>query len=114
MSLVFQKELDAVRNWQGISSSGVVTQIIGLLIESIGPSVRLGEICMIYNKRKEAIPCEVVGFKDNRVLLMSMGEMTHIAPGSEVYPTNQVALVPVSQSMLGRVLDGLGNPIDGK
>lgn len=114
MSLSLQKEINRSRNWTGLRTSGIVTQIIGLLIESIGPPVHMGELCYIYNKEGEAIPCEVVGFKDNKVLLMSLGEMTHIAPGSEVYPSEKIHMIPVSESMCGRVLDALGNPIDGK
>jgi len=114
MDISFEKEIQAVKSWSGLSPSGVVTQIIGLLIESNGPSVHLGELCHIINKQGVAVPCEVVGFKDNQVLLMSLGEMTHIAPGSEVYPMRKIPLVGVAQNMCGRVLDALGNPIDGK
>lgn len=110
----FATEIEKVNQWSGLRVSGVVTQIIGLLIESIGPYVHLGELCYIYNKQKEAVPCEVVGFRDNKVLLMSLGEMTQIAPGSEVYPTGKIPLVGVSEALCGRVLDALGNPIDGK
>lgn len=108
------EEIQIVKRSSGISISGIVTQIIGLLIESIGPAVHLGELCYIYNKQGEAVPCEVVGFKDNKVLLMSLGEMTHIAPGAEVYPTHEVLLIPVTESLCGRVIDAFGNPIDGK
>lgn len=108
------KEIKAVEEWPGVATSGRVTHLIGLLIESYGPSVHLGELCQIYNKQGEAIPCEVVGFKDNKVLLMSLGDMTHIAPGSEVYPTGKIHMIPVGESMCGRVLDAMGNPIDGR
>ena len=114
MNLSLEKEIQAVKSWPGLTSSGVVTQIIGLLIQSNGPLVHLGELCQIINKQGEAIPCEVVGFKDNQVLLMSFGEMTHIAPGSEVYPMRKVPLVGVSHAMCGRVLDALGYPLDDK
>lgn len=114
MEISLQKEIQAVEKWQGLTLSGIVTEIIGLLIESIGPAVHLGELCHVYNKHGEAIPCEVVGFKDNKVLLMSLGEMTHIAPGSEVYPSGNVPLVGVSHLMCGRVLDAQGYPIDNK
>src|ERR1700734_3169857 len=104
MSLNLEKEIGTVKQWSGIRASGLVTQIIGLLIESIGPAVHLGEFCYIYNKHGEAVPCEVVGFKDNKVLLMSLGEMTQIAPGSEVYPTGQIPMIAVSESLCGRIL----------
>jgi flagellum-specific ATP synthase len=112
--LNLQNEIESIKSWEGISCSGRVTHIIGLLIESIGPSAHLGELCYIYNKQGEAIPCEVVGFKEEKVLLMSLGDMTHIAPGSEVASTGEVPLVAVSDSLCGRVIDALGKPIDGK
>jgi flagellum-specific ATP synthase len=108
------KERQVINGWRGVRLSGRVTHVIGLLIESRGPAVHLGEVCYIYNKKGDAVPCEVVGFKDNKVLLMSLGEMSQIAPGAEVFPTEEVHLVPVARSMVGRILDGLGNPIDGK
>lgn len=94
--------------------SGRVTQVIGLLIESIGPDVFIDELCCIYGKKGKVIPCQVVGFKDQKVLLMSLGDVALIAPGAEVYPTEEVHQVAVSESLRGRVLDALGHPIDGK
>ena len=99
MHINFDEEIKIIKNWSGVSTSGIVTQIIGLLIESTGPMVHLGELCLIFNQQGEAIPCEVVGFKDNNVLLMSLGEMTHIAPGSEVYPTKKVLMIPVTTAL---------------
>jgi flagellum-specific ATP synthase len=112
--LTLQKEIETVRNWPATRISGRVTQVIGLLIESQGPVVHLGEMCSIYTRDGQAIPCEVVGFREERVLLMSLGEMTQIAPGSEVYPTGEVHLVPVGRALIGRVINALGEPIDGK
>ena len=114
MNFSLEEEIEAVRSWEGLSVSGRVTKIIGLLIESQGPNVHLGEMCYIYNKSHVPIPCEVVGFKEGSVLLMSLGEMSQIAPGSEVYPTGFSHLVPVSDELCGRVVDALGRPIDGK
>jgi flagellum-specific ATP synthase len=88
--------------------------VIGLLIESVGPSVHLGELCYIYARSGIRIPCEVVGFKEDKVLLMALGDMEQIAPGSEVFPTGESQMVPVSHALKGRVLDALGQPLDGK
>lgn len=112
--LSLQKEIDTVKSQDGLRISGRVTHVVGLLIESAGPSVHVGEFCYVYNKNGDAVPCEVVGFKDSKVLLMSLGEMESIAPGAEVYPTGEKHLIPVSHSMVGRVVDALGQPIDGK
>lgn len=114
MAINLQKEIKTIKTWTGLRASGRVTHIIGLLIESAGPVAHMGELCYVYNKKGDAVPCEVVGFKENKVLLMSLGEMTLIAPGAEVYPTGEVLMIPVSESMCGRVLDAMGNPIDGK
>ncbi|MCL5037242.1 MAG: flagellar protein export ATPase FliI [Chloroflexi bacterium] len=94
---------------------GRVTQVVGLLIEAEGPAVVVGEVCDIYSKDSTTpIHAEVVGFRDNKVLLMPLGEMAGIAPGSEVRSTGKPLCVKVGPALLGRVLDGLGNPIDGK
>lgn len=94
---------------------GKVTQIIGLTIESEGPSGNIGELCFIYPKDgKEPIHAEVVGFRSGKVLLMPLGEMHGIGPGCEVESLGHPLSVGVGPALLGRVLDGLGNPIDGK
>lgn len=114
MSKLLEKEINQVKEWAAPRVSGRVTHVIGLLIESSGPISSVGEICYIYGKHPEPIPCQVVGFKERKIVLMSLGEMTHIAPGSEVFPTGYVHRVAVSESLCGRILDGLGRPIDGK
>jgi flagellum-specific ATP synthase len=108
------ERLDPVRQ------NGKVTQVIGLVIESIGPSAMVGELCEIYYDRanyydpeKPPILAEVVGFRENRVLLMPLGVMEGIKPGSEVVATRQTQQVTVGMELLGRMLDGLGRPMDG-
>ena len=94
---------------------GKITKIIGLVIEADGPSINLGELCYIYPRiDAPLLPAEVVGFRENRVLLMPLGEMQGIGPGSEVVSSRNLLRVKVGPSLLGRILDGLGNPIDGK
>ena len=107
--------LNAVKSTETVLLKGKITKIIGLVIESDGPSINLGELCYIY-PRTEAplLPAEVVGFRENRVLLMPLGEMQGIGPGSEVVSSRNLLRVKVGRSLLGRILDGLGNPIDGK
>lgn len=93
---------------------GKIAQVVGLIIESQGPDVSLGEICSIQNRDGEIItPAEVVGFKDNRVLLMPFGEMSGINPTCKVIPTGKSLQVKVGPELLGQVLDGLGSPIMG-
>ncbi|MCE5284789.1 MAG: flagellar protein export ATPase FliI [Pelosinus sp.] len=117
MNTIFNadKYLDSIYKAETIKLNGRITQIIGLVIESQGPSVSLGELCYIHPRDgNKPIPAEVVGFKQNRVLLMPIGEMQGIGPGCEVVSANTTLKVPVGQELLGRILDGLGNPIDGK
>ncbi len=97
-----------------IRYSGRVSKLIGLTIESQGPAVNMGEICLIYPlKGNVPVVSEVVGFKGETVLLMPLGEMGGIGPGSKVVATGESLQVEVGEALLGRVLDGLGNPIDG-
>ncbi|SHG92563.1 flagellar protein export ATPase FliI [Tepidibacter thalassicus] len=97
-----------------IQYTGRVSQVVGLTIESKGPAVKLGEMCYIYPiKSDEPILAEVVGFKEEKVLLMPLGEMDGIGPGSKVVASGHGLEVKVGDELLGRVLDGLGNPIDG-
>lgn len=98
-----------------IRFTGKVSKLIGLTIESIGPSVEVGEVCLIYPlKGSEPIVSEVIGFKGEIVLLMPLGEMTGIGPGSKVVATGHSLQVDVGENLLGRVIDGLGQPIDDK
>ena len=98
-----------------IKTHGKVTDVIGLIIESNGPSVELGEVCTIYDKNgKEICKTEVVGFKDGKVLSVSLGEVHNISPNSEIRATGKNFYIPVGEKLLGRIIDGLGRPIDGK
>jgi flagellum-specific ATP synthase len=95
--------------------NGKVTQVIGLVIESIGPNCSLGEICVIKSKDgPEVCLSEVVGFRNNRVLSMILGDATKIGPGSEISATGRSLSIHVGKELLGRVIDGLGAPMDGR
>ncbi|MGI6036924.1 MAG: flagellar protein export ATPase FliI [Limnochordia bacterium] len=110
------KYLTIVEETADMEVSGLVSQVVGLIIESEGTGMQLGELCYIYPQGHSGpkIAAEVVGFKDKRVLLMPMGETHGIGPGSIVKPTGRTLHIRVGESLLGRVLDGLGQPIDGK
>ncbi|NLY42458.1 MAG: flagellar protein export ATPase FliI [Clostridiaceae bacterium] len=111
----FQKYRNVVSKGSFLKYQGRVTQVVGLTIEANGPAVNIGDLCYIHtNNSNEAILTEVVGFKEQRVLLMPLGEMDGIGPGSIVTAAGHVLRVSVGQALIGRVLDGLGNPIDGK
>jgi flagellum-specific ATP synthase len=98
-----------------IRASGNVTNVIGLVIEARGPVSRLGTVCDIYTKGEaHKITAEVLGFRDNHVLMMPLEEIRGIGPGCRVVARQQRAIIPVGPGLLGRVIDGLGNPIDNK
>ena len=113
MAIDFQKYKNVLSDSNLVKFSGRVTKIIGLMIESAGPAVEIGEVCDIYPlKSKEPLKTEVVGFNGDKVLLMPLGDMSGIGPGSKVVATGHGLKVDVSEALLGRILDGLGNPID--
>ncbi|MCE1247204.1 MAG: flagellar protein export ATPase FliI [Firmicutes bacterium] len=112
--LKFGKYHDAVQLTTTVRTHGKISQVVGLLIESEGPAVKVGEVCLIYTKDSTVpIRSEVVGFKRNKVLLMPFGEMSGIAPGCEVQATGKPLMVKVGEGLRGRILGGLGQPIDG-
>ena len=110
---MLSKYSQALKDNTLLKFSGRVSKIIGLMIESIGPAVEIGEVCDIY-PIKNAMPLkgEVVGFNHDKVLIMPLGDMAGIGPGSRVVATGHALQVDVSEELLGRILDGLGNPID--
>ncbi|HRI73202.1 MAG TPA: FliI/YscN family ATPase [Fimbriimonadaceae bacterium] len=93
---------------------GRVEQVVGLIIESRGPMAHVGDVCTVDTPGGESVPCEVVGFRGDRVLMMPLGDLHGIGPGSAVRPTDGCLRVPVGDAMLGRVVDALGRPMDGK
>ncbi|MFH1068582.1 MAG: flagellar protein export ATPase FliI [Candidatus Glassbacteria bacterium] len=108
------KYLDVLDHSEEIVLNGKVNRVVGLIIESIGPAVSLGQICLIRSRDgSREDKAEVVGFKENNVLLMPLGSMEGIAPGCEVIAEKTMFTVGVGPALLGRVLDGLGQPIDG-
>ncbi len=110
-----QKYIEQIREKRFIKFIGNITKVTGLTIESNGPMASIGELCYIYphNKAKPVL-AEVVGFKDDNILLMPLGHMEGIASGSKVIASGKTLKVHVGEELKGRILDGLGNPIDGK
>ena len=104
----------AIGEARTIRQSGRVTRVVGLTIESEGPAVSLGHICYIENLESGArVEAEVVGFRDNRLLLMALGDLKGITPGAVVVSLGDHLRTPVGRSLIGRTLNGLGRPIDG-
>ncbi len=98
-----------------IKVSGKVVDVIGLVIVSSGPNVALGEVCTVVDRKgTEVCKAEVVGFKEGKVLSIALGEIHNISPACEIIASGGNFSVKVGKELLGRVIDGLGNPIDGK
>lgn len=93
--------------------TGQVTEVVGLLIESRGPNVAIGDFCEIQTGGGRQIRTQVIGFRDGRVLAMPLEEIDGLQLGDPVAARSQDALVEVGPALLGRVLDGFGKPIDG-
>jgi flagellum-specific ATP synthase len=109
----WQKYNELVRKTSTLRVMGKVSQVIGLTVEVRGIKAALGELCQVYNNGSSPIPLEVVGFRNDTVLAMPLGELRGIAPGSLVAATGSSFSVMVSKDLLGRVLDGLGRPLLG-
>lgn len=108
-----RKYYRAVHSLSTYRIKGKVAELTGLVVKALVPGVRVGELCYIYPfHRAHPIKAEVVGFKDNDVLLMPLGDLEGIGPGNEVVPTGGCLTVRVGEGLLGRILDGLGDPMD--
>jgi flagellum-specific ATP synthase len=110
---VLDKYVHLVDETEPIKYSGSIKRVQGLLIESLGPQAEVGELCRIETKNGN-VWGEVVGLKGSTIQLMPFTETTGIEVGCPVVATGECLSVPVSHNLLGRVLDGMGRPIDGK
>lgn len=115
LELDLQKYHDLVSSIHLTKDSGKVTEVTGMLIKGYLPGASLGSICEIFPTGTErSFLAEVVGFKDKSVLMMSLGEMRGVGLGAKIVLKRQSATVRVGEELLGRVIDGLGLPIDDK
>jgi flagellum-specific ATP synthase len=97
-----------------VKKTGRVSRIIGLVIEGNGPAVSVGSICTIYPNNRPPIQAQVVGFQNRSTLLMPLGDILGIEPGSIIESTEESPTYQLSQALVGRIIDGNGLPIDGK
>lgn len=107
----FDRLLGGLDDLEMITINGRITEIVGMLIKAIVPDVKIGEICLIKRKGPPLL-AEVVGFTREEVFLSPLGEMVGIGPSSEVVPTRLPLHIKVGNNLLGRVLNGLGEPLD--
>ncbi len=111
----YESYAERIENVSCIKHFGKVTQVVGLVIESAGPAISIGRLCNIENRKTGSIvKAEVVGFRNNKLLLMPLGPITGISPGAIVTSTSDQLRIPVGHELIGRVIGGLGQPIDNK
>ena len=111
----FEKYHNAVKRTNPFRVYGKVSGVIGLLVEGYNPKTSIGDMCRIYlNGSNKAIGAEVVGFREEKVLLMPFENLDGIGPGCRILSTGKKSNVKVGHNLLGRVIDGLGNPIDDR
>ena len=107
--------IQRVRRAELLDHSGRVSRVVGLVIESTGPRTSVGRTCWVCpGENAPPVLCEVVGFRGNAILLMPLGDLDGVSPGSEVIPTGEPLTVGVGRELLGRVVNGFGHPIDGR
>jgi flagellum-specific ATP synthase len=115
LTIDLEKYFRAVEQADSVRVIGKVIQVVGLILEAQVQGVSIGDLCVItIEKGKATTYAEVVGFKEGRVLLMPLGTTAGISPGSEVLAAGHPLKVKVGSQVLGRVLNGLGEPIDDK
>lgn len=93
---------------------GRVSRVVGLVVESTGPPARIGEMCELRRRDGAPVPVEVVGFRDGRLLSVPLGDTAGICPGDRIVARGGALSMPAGPALLGRVVDGLGRPIDGR
>ncbi|MBR0575960.1 flagellar protein export ATPase FliI [Proteiniclasticum sp. BAD-10] len=114
MNFPFERYAQILEKEQLQLRMGKVKKVIGIIIHAVGLKVFVGEVCDILISEENRIPAEVVGFEDDGVLLMPLGDLQGIGPGCLVLPTGKALVVKVGDDLLGTTLDGLGRPMDGE
>ncbi|WP_416145155.1 flagellar protein export ATPase FliI [Planococcus koreensis] len=113
MKLQTDKYMELIAEMEPVKKHGKVIQVIGLTIESKGPYAKIGELCLLYpNHYERPIEAEVVGFKENKILLMPLQDLSQVGPGCLVVATGVPLQIKVGPSILGKILDGTGKPLD--
>ena len=107
-----EKLISRLEEVQLTTVMGRITEVVGMLIRAVVPQVKIGEVCLVKREHLPPLMTEVVGFTQEEVLLSPLGEMSGIGPSSEVIPTRLPLHIKVGPELLGRVLNGLGEPLD--
>ncbi len=110
----FAPYISRVKNSEPLKVYGRIVEITGLTIKATGLDVSIGEACKIYSDNTHPVDAEVVGFKEGKVILMAIGEVSGIKHGSRVAPLGKSMSIRVGDELIGRVIDAAGDPIDGR
>lgn len=113
-SIDLSKYIQMAEKSEPLRVYGRIVEITGILLKATGLKVSIGEACKVFTESEQTVDAEVVGFKNGMVLLMAIGELSQVTPGSKVYPLGKKLSIKVSRDIVGRVIDGSGNPIDGR
>src|SRR5271165_2979362 len=111
-AISFAPLIDSIANIDLVPWVGHVTQMVGLLIASRGPAVSIGDFCEVHTSSGRIVRSQVIGFRDGQVLSMPLDEIDGLKLGDRVVGRKDDARLKVGPSLLGRVLDGFGRPID--
>lgn len=114
MAINFKKYSAAVDTNPVIRPEGRVTKVVGLIAEGDGMGLGIGSLCTIRNSQDDGIVAEVIGFREDKVVLMPYGSIRGVSPGSRIIPMGHAPVAAVGDGLLGRVLDGMGMPLDKK
>ena len=112
-SFNLQEKLRQLQQLDPLQSSGEVTALVGLVIESVGPAVAIGDFCEVHTSSGRTVRTQTIGFRDGRVLSMPLEETEGLRLGDVIVARPGEATVPVGPQLLGRVIDGFGNPMSG-
>lgn len=110
----FAKQFNLIEKCKTVKYKGKVDKVVGLTVEATNTGAGIGELCTVFADDEREILAEVVGFRNNKVIIMPYDDISGIGPDSYVDSMGDVFKVGVGDSLIGRVLDGLGRPIDGK
>ncbi|WP_223635307.1 type III secretion system ATPase SctN [Corallococcus sp. EGB] len=113
MAIDLSRYYDLIKEASLVRVRGRVTELTGLVIKASVPNVRIGEVVLIKNRQRGLMKSEVVGFVGDEVMLMPLGELYGIGPDSECIPTGRPLTIKCGDALLGRVLTGIGEPMDG-
>ncbi len=114
LSQYLLQKKEELKHLNSIVVEGRLTRMVGMTLEAVGCNVNIGERCYLETNTGQLEEAEVVGFSEDKIYLMPIGNIHGLGPGARVIPTNRAAEIPVGNALLGRVLNGQGLPIDGK